>query len=381
MLNAYTEEIDDVQLAVQEVLAQLDLAALGQNSVGIIHCNTDFVTSGAIGALREALPFDLVGTTTMAAATGEHYGMYGLHLAVLTGDDAAFETAVTAPLSSENYSEQFSKAFGGAAEKLGGAPDLVFAFLPLTSDMSGAVLLERVSGLAEGAPVYGTTSCDVSLKQENCYTFKNGESDKRAAAFVLMRGAVKPRFIVTSLPAKNISSQKAVVTDSDGCLLKKVNDISVVEYLNKIGISTNSPGLSSVSVPIMVDYGGGSEPVAVRAYNILENGDLLCGAIIPKGAIISVGQIDRDGIIETLGNSLDALAELEDINGLFVVSCASRFITLTPHKDDEMIAVSKLAAGKIPFIFSYSGGEICPIHGDSGVSNRFHNYTFTACVF
>jgi hypothetical protein len=382
MLNAYTEEIDDEALAAEEILKQLDLSSLKKNSVGIISCYTEFVTSGIIAALCDALQFDIIGATTMAAATGENYGMYGLHLAVLTSDDVTFETAVTPALTAQTSAEEIGKAFGEAKSKLPGAPSFVFTLLPLTTDIAGAILVEQFSALAEGAPVFGTLSCDVSLKQDGCYTFKNTQSDKRCAAFILMHGDVNPRFFVFSLPAKNISPQKAVVTDSEGCLVKTVNGVKMSEYLTKLGVTSRSAtGLHSVSVPLMVDYGDGSDPVAVRGYNILENGDLLSGAIIPVGAVISVGQIEREGIIETVNNALTAIDGEENINGLFVISCASRYVTLTPDKDDEMAALSRFASGKIPFIFAYSGGEICPIYGDKGISNRFHNYTFTACAF
>jgi hypothetical protein len=382
MLNAYTGEIDDTALAAQEILAQLDLSSLKRNSVGIISCYTEFVASDIIAALCEALPFDIVGATTMAAATGDNYGMYGLHLAVLTSDDVTFQTSVTSALTMQNYREEIGNAYADARGKLEGDASFVFTFLPLTTDMSGAILVERVSELAGGVPVFGTLSCDVSLKQDGCYAFRNTDSDRRCGAFILMRGEVNPRFIVSSMPARNVSAQKAVVTQSEGCLLKTVNNIKVSEYLTGIGVTSRSAtGLHSVTVPLMVDYGDGSAPVAVRAYNIFENGDLLCGAIIPEGAVIAAGQIDRDGIIETVNAALDAISKEQDINGLFVISCASRYVTLTPQKDDEMLALSEFASGKIPFIFCYSGGEICPVNGSGGMSNRFHNYTFTACVF
>jgi len=46
----------------------------------------------------------------------------------------------------------------------------------------------------------------------------------------------------------------------------------------------------------------------------------------------------------------------------------------------ETEKVNKTVAAKIPYIYSYSGGEICPVK-DTPDANSFHNNTVVACVF
>jgi hypothetical protein len=55
---------------------------------------------------------------------------------------------------------------------------------------------------------------------------------------------------------------------------------------------------------------------------------------------------------------------------------------LSPDQESELRLIEeKLANTGKPFMMGYSGGEICPIPGDDGrTQNRFHNYTFCACV-
>ena len=72
--TASTFEIDDVQAAVAEILEQLQ-SRLCQNSVGIISCYAEFIDSGVVEALCNQLPFDVVGITTIANATGAQHGM------------------------------------------------------------------------------------------------------------------------------------------------------------------------------------------------------------------------------------------------------------------------------------------------------------------
>ena len=49
MFSAFTEEIDDVDAAISEILSQLDLEhSLMQNSIGILHCYHEFIDSGVV---------------------------------------------------------------------------------------------------------------------------------------------------------------------------------------------------------------------------------------------------------------------------------------------------------------------------------------------
>ena len=69
MLTAFTEEADDVEFAVSEILEQLNLDGLLAGSVGIIHCHADFIDGGVVAALGERLPFDVVGCSTSSGSS------------------------------------------------------------------------------------------------------------------------------------------------------------------------------------------------------------------------------------------------------------------------------------------------------------------------
>ncbi|AEF80135.1 FIST C-terminal domain-containing protein [Leadbettera azotonutricia] len=396
--TAYTTELDDVDGALAEIIARIDLNGLAKNSVGLISCYSEFIDTGIIAALSEKLPFDIIGATTMASSSGRgphplgsveapdsagNYGMYSLGLTVLTSDDTCFQTAISAPLTPGGYEESLSTAYHDALGKLPGDPSLIFAFLPLVSDFSTSGVVESLNVLCKGVPIFGTVSGDVTLTQENCYTLRNGQGEKRAAALLLIHGAVNPRFIVSSLPDKNIGRQKAVVTESEGCLVKKVNGVTLLEYLKDMGIVPRiSSGIGTVKEPFMVDYGNGSKRVALRAHNILENGDALFSGPMPQGVTFSIGQVDRDGIIGTAQEALHKILEDGDAQGAVIFTCMSRYIMLTPNKDDEMKTIQEYLGGKIPYAHSYSGGEICPVYGEDGKTyNHLHGYSFVACVF
>ena len=56
-LVAHTFEVDDIGIAVSEILEQLDLgSSLRKNSVGIITCHCEFLYSGVVKALSDKFP-------------------------------------------------------------------------------------------------------------------------------------------------------------------------------------------------------------------------------------------------------------------------------------------------------------------------------------
>jgi len=61
-------------------------------------------------------------------------------------------------------------------------------------------------------------------------------------------------------------------------------------------------------------------------------------------------------------------------------SCLARFLTLGARYSAEAETFTKAVAGKLPYQFMYSGGEICPVPDSNGrLKNRFHNFTLVTC--
>ena len=68
-LIAWTAEVDDDKLAVEQIKSQLGLeGGLLRNTVGIVACHYEFVLSGILKAICEALPFDVDRHVIDAAA-------------------------------------------------------------------------------------------------------------------------------------------------------------------------------------------------------------------------------------------------------------------------------------------------------------------------
>ncbi|MDL2317293.1 hypothetical protein LJC59_09555, partial [Desulfovibrio sp. OttesenSCG-928-A18] len=159
MLRAFTLEADDPELAVSEILEQLDLENERlANSLGIVTCHPDFLESGALTAISEALPFDVVGSTSLASATDGEMGIEILTLVVLTSDEVSFSTVLTGSLwdkQEEPIKEACDKALAALAEK----PSLILTYQPMMNHVGGEKLAMAISGASGGVPLFGTLTC------------------------------------------------------------------------------------------------------------------------------------------------------------------------------------------------------------------------------
>ena len=382
MMTAYTEEVDEVEDGIAEILKQIDLTALKKNSVGLITCHFDFTNSGFIGELCKKLPFSIIGMTTLASANQYGQSMYALSLTVLTSDDVVFESAMTGSLSSDGYHNAIKAVYQEAAKKNPGTPSFILTFFPFIQQVSGALIHKSFDEICGGVPFWGSLATNVDVSFERLHTFHNCDIGKDALAMVLMYGPVDPEFVVISMPTQNIRKNRGQITGSDGCVLKEINGIPPLKYLESLGVSIlkDAPNVS----PLMVYYEGSSEPVALAIYSTYDDGSMLCGGEMTKGASVAVGEITSESILASAEEGINRVLQTGKRNGAMFLPCVSRYLMLSPNQNVELALVAeKMGNGSVmPFMMGYAGGEISPVKDEAGiVQNRFHNYSFIACVF
>ncbi|MDR2572844.1 MAG: FIST C-terminal domain-containing protein [Desulfovibrio sp.] len=379
MYTAYTRELDNIDKAVEELLGQIGPVALKKNSVGLLNCHSDFLEEGIAEAFCKKLPFDVIGMTTMATADQTRFDTYGLCFAVLTSDEVIFTTAATGPLDADNYKEEIGEAYARARGKLPGDPALVIAYFPTLRDVGGASMVTAFDEICGSVPIWGGLTAGVDMRYSQSLAFRHGERViPNTLALALAYGPVEPEFVVMSIPEQNIRESKGVITASDGCVLREVNGRPISDYLEDIGITIGSE--DSVTLPLMVDYRDGSSPVALSIVIFREDGSALCSGEMPEGATIAPGTITQEGILGTTGKSLESIVQYKK-NGLLMLPCVTRYTMLAPNQTDEINLVASTIAGRMPYMMGYCGGEVCPVRDKNGkYHNRFHNYTFSACI-
>ncbi|MCL1827980.1 MAG: FIST C-terminal domain-containing protein [Oscillospiraceae bacterium] len=380
MYTARTSEIDEIDEAVKEIKGQIDFSALKKNSGGLIFCHIDFIESGVVKALCDELPFNVIGMTSMVGADEHGYGLFDLTLTVLTSDEITFEVGMTAKIDRGNYIDETEKLYKSVRGKIETDPAVIFTFMPYVRDVSGYEVVAAMDKACNGIPMWGSITNNIDFNYETVETICNGEHLSAGVAMMLLNGPVEPKFIVSSIPERNISSSRAVITKSEGAILREINDLPILEYLANIGLVVTKDNITTT--PLMIYYDDAAEPVALGFYTLFEDGSVLAGGYMPEGTSCAVGSIDARGIFESSEAGLKRILDYEDRSATLLLPCVTRYIMLAPDQEGELRLIrEKLDAGGRPYMMGYSGGEICPMPDAQGkLRNRFHNYTFCACV-
>jgi hypothetical protein len=323
-----------------------------------------------------------VGITSLGSATQGQYGMDILSLCVLSSDEVSFSLALTGSLEDEQE-KPIQEAYKRAAGALGGAaPSLVLAFVPMLNHVGGERLMQYVDKASNGVPVFGTMACDHNFDFCDAHVLYNGEQYKDCLAMVLAAGPVNAEFFTIAVSEEKIQKNSAVITGSQGNVVYSVNDRPVLEYLESIGLASSAGLEGSRNIPFMLDYNDGTPPVARCFYMISPEGHAICGGEMPVNSTFALGRMDGEDVLRSAETVLDRIREKMRAQGMIIVSCIGRSVSLGFEPLAESARVQELLGSGIPYFLCYSGGEICPVYDGAGrTANRFHNFSFTVCVF
>lgn len=379
--TAHTHEIDDAALAVSEILEQLDLEHnKRKHAAGILTCYTEFMETGVVKALCDALPFDVVGCTTLGIATAGQVGPMLLSLTMLTSDDVSFTSSITPSLFDEQVGN-VTAGYAAATAGREGKPGLILAFAPLINHVGGELLVDTLDSASCGVPVFGTLGCDHNPDYRDTHAIHNGVCYPTAMALLLLWGDVHPRFLIASISEEKTQKEKAIITASDGNILQAVNGMPLLQYLKTLGIAQGNGIEGMNAVPLIVDYNDGSKPVARAIYLITGDGHAVCGAAMPVDATLAIGSIDHDDVMRTSREAVRQALAQPDVSGMLMFSCLSRCYVLGADTMAELEGVRDLVPEGLPYHVCYSGGEICPVYTPDGQTiNRFHNFTYIVCI-
>ena len=380
MYTARTSEIDEIDEAIAEIKSQIDFNSLKKNSGGFIFCHIDFIDSGVVEALCNELPFNVIGMTSMASADEHGYSLFDLNLTILTSDEVSFEVGMTNSIDNENYIEEIDCLYNTIRNKSNEDPKLIISFMPYLREVSGYDVVSAMDEICKGIPIWGSITNNIDFNYETVYTICNGKTLRAGLAMMFLNGIVEPKFIVASLPERNIVNNRAIITKSNGAILYEINDLPILEYLANIGLVVTKENITAI--PLMVYYKNSKKAVAIGFYTLFEDGSVLAGGKLPVGTSCAVGSIDSEGIFESAEEGLKQIIAIKDRQATLLLPCVTRYIMLSPDQEGEIRTITqKLIDDKKPFMMGYSGGEICPMIGSDGkLHNYFHNYSFCACV-
>jgi len=404
ILNAYTQELDDSEKAVREVLEPLDIKnSLLKNSVALLFCHANFIETGVAEAVYKNLPFDVVGCTSLyfglpvvagTTATASAPAICGdviLTVTILTSDDIDFTTGVSGQLNEKNVEECVYDLYSRATSSPGseppaGPPVLAFAFLPTMTSVSGDVMAVTLDRACAGIPVFGSLALDMNtrvlfpriiFKTTN----ESGYFNDRMA-LLLFRGPVKPQFFHSSFPEKSILSWDAVITGAAGNRIISINNRSALSFLKDMGFFQDGMYESVLVFPLVVEYPD-NETTVVVLQDISPEGQLVCSRKVQAGGILNMGTVTAGTVLESARTMARDLKKGGSGTNFIMFSCFLRSVVLGGSSQAEFETVCEELDGYPgSWLFLNSGGEICPGYTEKGeLENRFHQYALIACQF
>ncbi len=383
MLNAYTFEVDDIQTAVEEILEQLDLEnQLLTNSAAFITCSYDFIETDTASAICKALPFPVVGMTTLNNAINTESGSTLFCVSVLTADDCQFTVVCSDAWNENNTKEITVKACNEALSSMDTDPKLILFFAPMHIANNSEDIINELSSFFKNIPIFGSNACpDDVVTYESSYAIYNGEYLTKQFSMLLVSGNSNPRFIFSSLIEDNVSSHQCVITASEGNTIKEINGMPALDYLSSINVLNNDTVQGFFSTPFMTDYNDGTPLISRAALLSDQNRHVICGGSMPQGCKLRIGSLNKDDVQLVAEQAIEKVMQLEDVNGIIIFSCFGRLAILGLDYLLESNVIQEKLKDNIPFHSAYSGGEICPVEDSkNNTINRFHNFTFIICI-
>lgn len=385
--SVYTYELDDPELALEEINSQLaEKIPLLANSVGIIMCHTEFITSGIVRHISKNLPFELAGVTTSSQAVNGEAGEMILTIFVMTSDDVRFKSGVTGDLDDTidaPLKEAYGKLAGGEPE----LPKLAFVFLPLILKHAGDAYINAWKQVIPGVPVYGTIAIDDTVAFEGSETIYGGENYKTAMPFVLCYGNINPRFLIGILPEDKVMPYKGEVTKSNGSFVAEINNINAYKYFEDIGLAKDGAfAHSSLFVPFVIDQKKREDydgiPVIRGHAAFTEDGTAIFRGNVDEGSTFTMLATESNGVLSATRQKIGQINELNDVNGALIFPCIVRqMMTIGAGSLAELEIIKDIINPDIPFMAGYSGGEVCPTSVKNNVPiNRFHNFTLIILI-
>jgi len=332
------------------------------------------------------------GDVSMSGATFEGIigrdfadeGMYAVQIVGLKSDDVQFHSfeaanAVGQPLEA---GEQLGRQ---VAEITQSGSRVLFLFPDFRTNITK--LFEGIEKHCH-VPLIGGTAGD-NLKFQKCHQFHDGQVTEKACSAVLMTGNFELMTIVTH--GSEPLGEARTVTKCDGNVIYEIDGRPALDIASE-GLGEVITPENIISAITLMGIGFRTEassnflsPYVVRAIHEFdfENKSCTVPTMVTEGSSIQFMRRDPNSILnsgragaEKLRTALASRTATPSLICQF--DCAGRgkiIIGDDVHKGMEMLQAE--FAADVPWMGSFSFGEISPIEG----KNHFHNFTATLAVF
>lgn len=383
----FTDEIDDLEAAVEDLSRQMGDFVLGSSSAGLVFVHPDADIEELAERLQQAFAIPIIGSTAAFIFTMQGVKREGISLHIFTGDDCEFAIGCSGDLTAENYQAELAELYGSLTADTG-IPRIILAYANPAPDMVAEDYLSRLDEVSGGVPVFGGMASDC-FSMEDCRVFALDKVVRYGMAAIAIKGNVNP-VAVGSFKVDTALEYEGHVTKVDGNAVMEIDGLPFVEAITRAGVimDRNDDSVDYMNIPFKVksvDENGYAREYLRHLRDIdYETGGAVFFGRIPLGAKIQVGFLSRSTIKESVVEVVDHILEKyskssEEYGTLLVISCASRAMGYANAVDDESYAYVRAIPPGMAVSGFYAYGEIYPIsrEEDGEQVNTFNNTTFT----
>lgn len=384
----YTEEIDDLEEAAEELFEKAEAFEFKKNTLGILFADEDTDYQELYGYIRKKWDFTIIGASALAMfSTREGFKRTGIFLLIMTADDCRFEADMTDNLTADNYTEEIGRTYEKLKKRLaeGEEEKLVITYGGKVPGTVGDNMLEAMEAAGITVPVYGALASD-AFNFTRYKVFYNDRCEQTVQVIVLISGNIHPKCVcVKSISNKANFSYE--VTVAKGNQVLRLGDMTFLEALKKAGMQSEKTNVITdyVLSPFVATLKKDGTTVEVsRNITVLNHQDGSANFLggIPVGSSLEIGILNRDDVQTSVKKAVQELLQLlnsdcEDETLFLCTSCAARFLALGVNADSEARSFQEILKD-MNALGMYSYGEFCPVISkeDKNV-NVFHNSTFT----
>ena len=384
-----TEEIDDLDAALEELKNGIPTEELLTNTVGIIYAYFDADFEELSKKTCKTFQFPVIGVSAMALLHTEGYMAYGMELLVMSADDVRFSVGMTESLDKDNCEEKLEEFYSDLKGNTQEQEKLILAYTCKLLGADGDKYIKAFDKLSGGVPVYGGMPSDM-YTYKDFKVFFDGRVEHYAAAVILVYGNAAPITLV-EFSISNEMKLENKVTKAEGSMVFALDDKTFVQSLKEAGISSENENviMEYVQTPFLVkkevENGETIEFLRNLAYLKQDAGIGVFLGQVPEGAELKVATISVNDIGNAVTNVFtNVIHEMEKksdykYSTIICTSCTARYMNLIGDKNIEGNAYKDILPEDINLVGMYSYGELCPTKssGSEKLYNMFHNETFT----
>ncbi|MCD8140051.1 MAG: FIST C-terminal domain-containing protein [Planctomycetaceae bacterium] len=357
-------------------------------AIALVSCSPDSDYAEMVSSLSASLRMPIAGLTSVGIPFDIGEEAFGTHVTLIGKKNTKRSLAVSDVLEHTRSRELMADLHKRCLDGLEGEPKLYLLFMPILPNLYADDYLDRLFELLGDVPVVGGMASD-DFRSERTAAFGNDAAYKDRMVLVALSGDVRPAFGV-GCEFTNPSSFSPVVTEADGNLVRRVDDMLFSDYMNKLGFGPDATTDFPLSIRIRAaetdddDYPRVSSIVAMN-----DDGSGTLSTNIEVGATISVGYVNQANIASSTQSAVDRLkASMSEIekdgyrfDTLFVVSCVGRYYTMVEQPNVEAHILDREMTPDLAGFGFYAFREVGPVPGADGrLKNQRHGQSLVLCA-